>query len=184
MSLVPCKTKSVRLFSDPVHRRGPARVEKQNNNKLSVSLHGVALEMGGKGFLITGASGIGKTTAALKAMMPGHFWIADDLAVIGKNQAGALIITGHQKIRKYLHTEQTGIIEVIRILPASQIKNKTRLQAVIDVVRTDTDAVTSELHEKEILETKLPCLRISIPNSSYFNPNLLKKAASQFQEVG
>ena len=149
-------------------------------NTRRVSFHGVALEAQGRGFLITGPSGIGKTTAALEVMSPGYFWIADDLAMIGKDPTGFLIMTGHWKIRKYLHTNQTGIIEVIRLLSPTQIKSKTRLDAVIDVVRSDQDHVSCEFHGKEILEMQLPCLRISLPRSGYFNQNLLQKAILQF----
>ena len=149
-----------------------------------VSLHGVALEAAGTGVLITGASGIGKTTSAIKAMMPGYFWIADDLAVIDKSSGGTLFMTGHRKIQKFLHTEQTGIVEVKQIFPAAQIKNKTRLDLIIDVARTDTDTIVWELSVQDVLDTPLPCVRISIPRTGYFDQNLLHKAIKQHQEVG
>ncbi len=152
--------------------------------KKSVSLHGVALEIAGRGILITGASGIGKTTSAMRAMVSGYFWIADDLAVINKDSNGALIMTGHKKIKKYLHTEQTGIIEVNRVLPPSWIKSKTRLDGIIDVVRTDGEMVCYGMSEEEILEKRLPCFRISIPRTGYFNQNLLDFAAKKLHEVG
>lgn len=186
MSLVHCRRNSTKHLADPdvMLRRTPASHGKGTLKSNRLSLHGVAMETGGKGLLITGASGIGKTTATIGAMAPGYFWIADDLALIGKDSEGTLIMTGHRKIRKYLHTEKTGIIEVSRVLPATQIKKKTRLDAVIDVVRTDTDAVSCELLAREILETKLPCLRICIPRDGYFSQNLLKNAISRFHEVG
>ena len=128
MSLVHYRRNSINHFADPggMLRQTPASQGKGTLKSRCLSLHGVAMETGGKGLLITGASGIGKTTATLGAMGPGCFWIADDLAVIGKDAEGTLIMTGHRKIRKYLHTEKTGIIEVSRILPAKQIKNRTR----------------------------------------------------------
>jgi len=149
-----------------------------------ISLHGVALEAAGIGILITGASGIGKTTSAMKAMMPGYFWIADDLAVIDRSPEGILVMTGHRKIQKFLHTEQTGIVEVRQIFPAGQIKNKARLDMIIDVVRKGTDAVHLERAEQEVLETPLPCIRIAIPETGYFDQNLLHKAIKHYQEVG
>ncbi|HCX02729.1 MAG TPA: HPr(Ser) kinase/phosphatase, partial [Syntrophaceae bacterium] len=50
------------------------------------TVHGVVLELGGRGILITGPSGIGKTTAAMQAVGEGYAWIADDVAMIRKNQ--------------------------------------------------------------------------------------------------
>jgi len=152
--------------------------------KRRVSLHGVALEAAGTGILITGASGIGKTTSAMKAMIPGYFWIADDLAVISESTEGTLSMTGHRKIQRFLHTEQTGIVEVKQIFPASRIKKKTRLELIIDVARTDTDTIRCERSEQEVLNTRLPCLRIFLPQTGYFDQNLLHNAIKQYhQEV-
>lgn len=148
-----------------------------------MSLHGVALEACGIGILITGASGIGKTTAALEAMEAGYFWIADDLALIGKDQNNALMMTGHRKIQRYLHTEQTGIIPVSALFSDSQIKTKSRLHAVIDVTRKKTNVVVYERRVREILAKRLPCLQISIPLDGYFHQGLLHEAISQLQEV-
>jgi len=148
--------------------------------KKRISLHGVALEAAGIGILITGASGIGKTTSAMKAMIPGYFWIADDLAVIDTSPEGTLMMTGHRKIQKYLHTDQTGIAEVRQVFPACQIKNKARLDLIIDVVRTATDTVCLELSEQEVLEARLPCVRITIPETGYFDQNLLHKAIMHY----
>ncbi len=156
----------------------------QEKIKKCVTVHGVALEIQGRGILITGASGIGKTTAALQVMPEGHVWIADDRAVIKKNRCGQLIVSGHREIKNYVHTEQTGIMAVDRILNAAQIKAKTALSAVIDVIRTEADGVSSQLIEKNILETRLPCLQIGIPHSGYLNKNMLREATQKLREVG
>jgi serine kinase of HPr protein (carbohydrate metabolism regulator) len=149
-----------------------------------VTVQGVTLEVRGKGILITGVSGIGKTTAALRAVPEGYLWIADDLAVVKKDHQGRLIISGHRKIKNYLHTERTGIVAVDSILDASQIKKKTQLAAVIEVIRTDADDISCQLIEKKILATRLPCLQMTISRTGYFNENLLKKALYQLTEVG
>ena len=54
------------------------------------SIHGVVIEIGGRGILIVGVSGIGKTTAALEYVQKEGYWVADDLAVIRKNNKGEL----------------------------------------------------------------------------------------------
>jgi serine kinase of HPr protein (carbohydrate metabolism regulator) len=149
-----------------------------------ITIQGVALEIHGKGILITGASGIGKTTTAIQAMPEGYLWIADDLAVIRKDQRGKLIISGHRKIKNYLHTGEIGIVAVDHMLNASQIKNKTELAAVIEVIRTDAGDVSCQLSEKNILENRLPCLRMTISQTGYFNKNLLKQAVQKLKEGG
>ena len=156
----------------------------QEKIKKCVTVHGVVLEIQGRGILITGASGIGKTTAALQVMSEGYVWIADDRAVIKKNKSGQLIVSGQREIKNYVHTEQIGIVAVDRILNAAQIKAKTALTAVIDVIRTEVDDVFPQVIEKNILETRLPCLQIRIPRTGYLDKNLLRQATQKLKEVG
>ncbi|MEN6376121.1 MAG: hypothetical protein ABFD75_15250 [Smithella sp.] len=149
----------------------------------TVFVHGVLLEAEGKGILITGASGIGKTTAALETVAKKYYWVADDIAVIKKNKHGELIATGHKKISSYLHTEATGIIPVIDLLSPDRIKKSTRLAVVVEVEKTAEKNVPIIIEgEKDILGQKLICFHINIPSTSYFNENLLEKTISQLSK--
>ncbi len=153
----------------------------QEKIKKCITVHGVALEIHGQGILITGPSGIGKTTAALKAVQDGCFWIADDRVVIRKNKSGKLYISGHRKIKKYFHTSETGIMAVDQMLNVSQIKNKAELAAVIAVIRTDTEDHASPFNETKMMGTRLPLIKMSISRTGYFNKSLLIKAAKQLR---
>ena len=193
-----CRTLSDHLKKQIKHYRLPMAVSSLHENLLEsrikaivqekirkcVTVHGVALEDQGKGILITGPSGIGKTSAALQAVPEGYLWIADDRVVIKKNKNDILFISGHRKIKKYLHTRETGIVTVDRILNASQIKTRAVLTAIIDMIRTDADHVSYWVIEKNILENRLPCLRIEIPRTGYFDKNMLKKAIQKLNKVG
>lgn len=149
----------------------------------TVFVHGVLLEAAGKGILITGASGIGKTTAALETVAKNYFWVADDMVVIKKNKHGELIAAGHKKISSYLHTEATGIIPVVNLLSPDRIKKSTRLAVVVEVEKTTEKNIPVIIKgEKEILGEKLICFHIDIPSTSYFNENLLEKAISQLSK--
>jgi len=146
----------------------------------TVFVHGVLLEAEGKGILITGASGIGKTTAALKTAAGKYYWLADDVAVIKKNKRGELIAAGHKKISNYLHTEATGIIPVADLLEPEQIKKSTKLAAVVEIEKsTENDSPAITQGTKNILGTKLICFQIKISSAGYFNENLLEKTISQ-----
>ena len=139
------------------------------------SIHGVVIEIGGRGILIVGVSGIGKTTAALEYVQKEGYWIADDLAVIRKNIHGELIARGHARIKKYLHYGKEGIIPVEKILAAGKIKKETKLSAVIHVERTGIKGNVFSETKRKILDTVLPCFNINISVSGYFNENLLEK---------
>jgi serine kinase of HPr protein (carbohydrate metabolism regulator) len=148
----------------------------------TISVHGVILEAKGKGVLITGASGIGKTTAALKTITKEDYWVADDIAVIKRNNRGELIAGGHKKIRNYIHTEVTGIVPVCNLLQIERIKKNTKLAVVVDVEKGGNGNISSIKGKKEILGVELTCLHINIPLSGYFDENLLKKALRQLSE--
>ncbi|MBP7342343.1 MAG: hypothetical protein PHG54_05220 [Smithellaceae bacterium] len=150
----------------------------------TVSVHGVAIATPGGGILITGPSGVGKTTAALCVATQGGFWIADDLAVIRRNAAGTLMLSGHARIRKYLHTPETGLAEVDQILDSSRIRKKARLAALIEVVRADRGAGGIRCGGTDILGIRLPRMRITVSRSGYLQENLLSQAIKKIREVG
>jgi len=146
------------------------------------AIHGVVIETCGMGVIIVGASGIGKTTSALEYVQKGSYWIADDLVVIRKNIKGELIAHGHAKIKKYLRYGKEGIIPVRKILDAGKIKKETKLAAIIDIERTNIKGSTFSETKREILGTTLPCHKISISASGYFNENLLEIMAKKLKK--
>ena len=146
------------------------------------AIHGVVIESCGMGIIIVGASGIGKTTSALEYVQKGSYWIADDLVVVRKNIKGELIAHGHAKIKKYLHYGKEGIIPVKKILDAGKIKKETKLAAIIAVERTNIKGNAFSETKREILGTKLTCLKISISASGYFNKNLLEKMVKKLKK--
>ncbi len=146
------------------------------------NFHGVVFECQGRGILITGASGIGKTTSALVLVKEGNYWIADDITVVKKNQKGELIAHGHAKIKNLLHMRETGIIPVKKILNSDRIKKQTTLAGIIEVRRAGVSHFSLDSRETEILGTKLRCVQVRIPFSGYFDKNLLKKAIQQFKK--
>ena len=148
-----------------------------------VTVHGVAMEAEGRGLLVRGASGIGKTTTLLQATREGYVWIADDRVVVRRNHRNQLVVSGQKKIRDYFHTKEDGIMAVNRLVHASQIKKETQLAFVIDVVRTAAGDGTCRLDETEIMETRLPLIQMHIPQTGYFNKNLLSKAIQKICEV-
>ncbi len=145
----------------------------------TILVHGVILESKGKGILITGDSGIGKTTAVLKSMASEYYWVADDVAVIKRNKKGELIAGGHKKINRYIHTETDGIIAVVNVIESDRIKTKTKLCAVINIEKYGIGDIIITECKKSILGMKLACLSIIIPSTSFFDENLLKKSVGQ-----
>lgn len=179
------QNRRLRVSTSPLHENLLAsRIRSILREKIQrrVSIHGVALARGERGVLLTGPSGIGKTTAALAAVREGCAWIADDLAVI-RNVQDRLILTGHPRIQKYVHTPETGIISVDRRLPKPSMKKKAELAGVIDVFRTAREGISRPI-ETRILEKRLPLVRVGISRTGYLRRNLLRRAIQKLNEVG
>lgn len=147
-----------------------------------MAMHGVALACGDRGVLLTGPSGIGKTTAALETAREGCFWIADDLAVI-KNVRGRLMISGHPRIQKYVHAGEKGIEFANRVLPARRTKQRAELFGIVDVCRSAGKKISRPI-EIRILEKRLPLVRVCISRTGYLRQNLLTRAMQKLNEVG
>ncbi len=80
-----------------------------------------------------------------------------------------------QKIQKYVHTEETGIIPVEYLLQPDQIKKNAKLFAMIEVERNDVMDAEISNKEKKMLDINLVCFHINIPVTGYFDENLLRE---------
>jgi serine kinase of HPr protein (carbohydrate metabolism regulator) len=139
-----------------------------------ISLHGVVFESRGRGILLIGPSGIGKTTAAIQNLQEGDYWVADDVALVKKNHWGELIAYAHNRIKNLIHTQKTGITEACNFLDFTKIKKNTKLSAIIEIEKVREVKSFIVKKNRGILETVLPCLQVSIPQDGYFDKNLLQ----------
>jgi hypothetical protein len=72
--------------------------QKLLNDRLQV--HASCIDLDGKGVLIVGAHGAGKTTLALTAISCGFRALGDDIAVVSGTSAGYMVFPGHSKLLK------------------------------------------------------------------------------------
>ena len=148
----------------------------QERIRFCIRFHGVAVESGGKGILITGPSDTGKTSSALKYVQNGHYWIADDLITVRKNRHHHLMVSGHPKIRHYVYTARTGIIPIEECIEKTRIKKRTVLWGVVELFHADERPHAAETRMKKILDTSVRCVRMPIRRTGHFNENLLEAA--------
>lgn len=131
-----------------------------------VSLHGVLVQIYGKGVLLTGESGMGKSEIALELIKKGHLLIADD-RVDCKLVHKEIIGESPAVLKEMLEIRGIGIINVSKMFGISSVLDKTKIDLVIELAplsfEKEYDRVgIEEKKYMEILEITIPKLEIPV----------------------
>ena len=97
-------------------------------------MHGVFLNIYGKGVVIRGDSGIGKSEIALELIKRGHFLIADDaieLYHIGQGIVGR----APEVLRNLLEIRGIGVIDVSKMFGVASVLPKDHVDLIIQLER-------------------------------------------------
>lgn len=102
------------------------------------SLHGTLMNVYGKGVLIMGDSGMGKSELALELIKRGHVLVADDRVVTSRihNQ---IIGKPPELLEGVLEVRGIGIINVMQMFGASAILDQIQVDVVIVLEHWDKD---------------------------------------------
>ncbi len=95
--------------------------------------HGVLVEIHGKGVLITGESGVGKSEAALELIKRGHKLIADDAVEIRKTGRDRVVGTAPDLIRHYMEIRGVGLIDIRMLYGVGAVKMSAKIDLVINL---------------------------------------------------
>ena len=132
-----------------------------------MSMHATLLEIYGRGVLLTGASGIGKSEIALELVRRGHRLVADDrvdLVNINKKLTG----TCPELTKGVMEVRGIGIINVASMFGISSYKDRQDVDYVIELKLLDEnysfERIDTSEHFKNILGVYIP--NIQIPVSS------------------
>lgn len=99
-----------------------------------VMVHGTLVRLFGRGVLLMGESGVGKTATALAAMAGENRWVADD-AVVLEARAGLLFGRGHARTRHAIAVPDRGIRRAEAVLGSKRLLGETRVDLVVRLVR-------------------------------------------------
>ena len=129
------------------------------------NIYGVMLSIYGKGIMITGKSGIGKSELALDLINRGHMLVADDRVDV-KRVHNSLICTAPDMLKRMLEIRGVGIIDVTRTFGADAYLNRCQLDFVIKLVKyeecQENDRLNPITEKIDILGLEVPMLIIPI----------------------
>jgi HPr kinase/phosphorylase len=132
----------------------------------SLSLHGVLVDVLGIGILMLGQSGIGKSETALDLVLRGHQLVADDIVEMHRRGQYTLVGKGSEVIRFHMEIRGLGIINIKDLFGVSAIRERKKIDLVIELVewdeRKEYDRLGLEEESYTILGTEVPHLTIPI----------------------
>jgi serine kinase of HPr protein (carbohydrate metabolism regulator) len=127
-------------------------------------VHGVLLKMFGRGVLIQGDSGTGKTSAGVFLVKRGHTWIADDAIRIIKKGGQRLSARGCESTRELIDLKASGLHKAPILLAGCRLARETDLHLILEMEPTCKDPSRRKsqrgLGVREIMGIKVPCIRI------------------------
>lgn len=131
------------------------------------TVHAVLVEVYGLGILMRGASGVGKSEAALELIHRGHRLVADDSVEINCINGNTLMGEGSNKvIGHHMEIRGIGIINVTHLFGVRAIRDRKEIQLVVDLENWDAsknyDRFGEDDFKVELLGVKVPALIIPV----------------------
>ena len=131
----------------------------------NTNLHGCLLSIYGKGILIRGVSGLGKSEIALELIKRGHILIADDRVDCYRIH-NSIIGKVPELLRDMLELRGVGVINVARMFGVSSVAEKTKIDFQVTLEQWDYNQVYDRVgiedrKYEDILGIKIP--KIVIP---------------------
>ena len=126
----------------------------------TTNVHGVLMNVFGKGVLIIGESGMGKSEVALELILKGHSLIADDRVDVSRVKE-RLVGTAPDLIKGMLEIRGIGIIDVSQMFGVRAFLESEEIDFVIEFEKWDDNneylrAGVEEQLYYETLGTKIP----------------------------
>jgi len=131
----------------------------------TTNLYGEMMSIYGKGVMITGKSGIGKSELALDLLNRGHYLVADDRVDVARVHDD-ILCTAPKILKKMLEIRGIGVVDVTRLFGAPSFLNKCQLHFIIKLVElkdyTDVDRLNPINETVNVLGIEIPQLIIPV----------------------
>lgn len=144
-------------------------------------VHGVFIEVLGKGVLLSGDPAIGKSELALALISRGHRLIADDATELYKTHNDTIMGRCPKVLQDFLEVRGLGLINIRAMFGNSAIKPYQRLHLIIDLVHFEDqklkslDRLEGSHSHRNLLEVEIP--QTSLPVAAGRNLAILVETA-------
>lgn len=181
-----CDKHNVPLITSPVespYLMDILRIYLQHALAVSVTKHGVFLDVFEVGVLILGQSGLGKSELALELLTRGHRLVADDAVELHRTAPEKLEGRCPQVLRDFLEVRGVGILNIRKMFGETAVRLTKSLQLIINLIPADdhymktVDRLNTLIEYDEILKVKIR--KITIPVAVGRNLAVLVEAAVQ-----
>ncbi len=144
--------------------------------------HGVMLNIFGKGVLIKGPSGIGKSEVALELIKKGHILVADDMVVFKKIDTDTLLAQAPDILKSKMEIRGIGIVDIQKLYGVTSVLLKDKLDLIIELTdcMQNIDRIGNEYLFEEILDIKKKKIKIPILTGKSIS-NLIEVAVANYQ---
>jgi HPr kinase/phosphorylase len=125
-------------------------------------MHGIALEIFGRGIIITGKSGIGKSEIGLELIERGHKLICDDLVHTIKQEQQIKLQSPQEFATGFIEIRGLGFINIARLYGMQQICHEQQLFIIIQLVDNEFLDLINQDRLRQLIDTT-DILGITIP---------------------
>jgi len=98
---------------------------------LETSIHGVLMDIYGRGVLLLGKSSIGKSECALDLIVRGHRLVSDDMVNIKLLPPDILIGSGPELIRYHMELRGLGIINIKDLFGVAAVRYRKKIELAV-----------------------------------------------------
>jgi len=153
-------------------------------------IHGSLVNIFGKGVIITGKSGIGKSEMVLDLINNNHLFVADDRVVL-TNKSSTIYGEAHPVLKNLIEVRGIGIMDLAKTNGAKTIMPKTTVDLLVELVDfkengiDDSERLGTSYDTHEFLGVKIPYIKIPVSAGRNL-ANVVESAVAQLklQESG
>ncbi|QHX36317.1 HPr(Ser) kinase/phosphatase [Spiroplasma sp. BIUS-1] len=148
-------------------------------------VHASCINIFGKGVLLIGESGIGKSEITLDLVKANHLFVGDDRIVITK-KSNELYGKSHEILKNLVEVRGIGIVDVSQTNGYQVILEKTKIDLVIELTQfkkngiDDSERLGNTFAGYEILGVDIPYIKIPVSSGRNI-PNIIEAAVAKLK---